>query len=887
MKVLFAVNNEHISDSIIKKYQQDYRELISSKNVYYFNALLKELQEDKSYDRIVIGEDLEMFSNNNYDVMDKFIFDKLDKISDEASNASGEDIPIVLICTDRRSKSDPILVKLFSIGIYSALLGQDRTITNVCKLINIPRTKKEAKIYYRIDSDDADYKSESENDVSEVEIQNILMHYKRLGKNEEKYVDSFNSIASQYTDAQLKVIAKFLPLNVKAVLEAECPKYQEIMMGGPAKVISAPQVKETKTKYKESVDKYKNQKTTTKFDNAKLDLVQKQLEKNKLTKPVVVPSAMNINRVTKIEQNPLFEDEELNNQGNIQNSQNVPNMQNGLNGMDNQTNIQNNIDSQMMPNNTLEDDDPLASIKEELKGMIESGEGTENTEQPVIQPKRGRGRPKKVQPQPVQAPNLSTQVSNDANASILPGFEDITEEVAQPKRGRGRPKKVQPQPVQTSNQTMEVGNNNLNNTTNATNDGYENIVTNNNIQPSVNLFDLDDDVEETNNSYSQESTSNNQMSNGTILPGIDDDDDETVNLPNQNYNMQNNNYMPNTQGNNSNSYNNDVYNQNNYNQNQNNYSQNGYNQNSQSLQYTQNSNVDFTRLFTSDKKAVAFVGTSKNGTSFLVNNLADLISQSGIKTAILDLTKNKNAYYIYTENEEELRKKAYSCIDNLRRGNPVGINVSKNLDVYTTLPGENGDINDAQNIMQTLVSNYSLVLLDCDFDTNVEYFRIVQEIYLVQTYDVLTIQPLTAFLRDLKSKNILDQAKLKIVLNKVLRVKSITDRTIIGGMAFYNDPAMSFMTELFNKDEVPYCVIPFEDQTYSKYLEGLVNCKITTNGYSKNFMLALSKLSSMVYPLISRDAGKKSTKPGLGSYKNTTTFNSSMNDTLNKMKNNF
>ena len=38
MKVLFAVNNEHISDSIIKKYQQDYRELISSKNVYYFNC---------------------------------------------------------------------------------------------------------------------------------------------------------------------------------------------------------------------------------------------------------------------------------------------------------------------------------------------------------------------------------------------------------------------------------------------------------------------------------------------------------------------------------------------------------------------------------------------------------------------------------------------------------------------------------------------------------------------------------------------------------------------------------------------------------------------------------------------------------------------------------
>lgn len=867
MKVLFAVNNEHISDSIIKKYQQDYRELISSKNVYYFNALLKELQEDKSYDRIVIGEDLEMFSNNNYDVMDKFIFDKLDKISDEASNASGEDIPIILICTDRRSKSDPILVKLFSIGIYSALLGQDRTITNVCKLINIPRSKKEAKIYYRIDSDEADYKAENENDVSEVEIQNILMHYKRLGKNEEKYVDSFNSIASQYTDAQLKVIAKFLPLNVKAVLEAECPKYQEVMMGGPAKVISAPQTKDSKVKYKDSVDKYKNQKTTTKFDNAKLDLVQKQLEKNKLTKPVVVPSAMNINRVTKIEQNPLFEEHELNNQSN-----GYPNMQNGNNATN--TQIQKNI----------QEDDPLASIKEELMGMIESGEGategnTENVEQQVVQPKRGRGRPKKVQPQPIQDTNIQNVGSNINNntstsemANVLPGFEDISisgnesieTQPVQPKRGRGRPKKVQSQPTQTIN--AQSNNSNVNNTQKLSNnieDGYENIVANKNAQPSVNLFDLVDDIEENNNSYNTPTTNNSKMPTETILPGFEDEEEnvDSQDYREENHNIQNdNNYMPNN---------------------------NNYMPNTQSLQYTQSQNIDFTRLFTSDKKAVAFVGTSKNGTSFLVNNLADVISQSGIKTAILDLTKNKNAYYIYTENEEELRKKAYSCIDNLRRGNPVGINVSRNLDVYTTLPGENADINDAQNIMQTLINNYSLVLLDCDFDTNIEYFRIVQEIYLVQTYDVLTIQPLTAFLRDLKAKNILDQGKLKIVLNKVLRVKSITDRTIIGGMAFYNDPAMSFMTELFNKDEVPYCVIPFEDQTYSKYLEGLVNCKITTNGYSKNFMLALSKLSNMVYPLISKDSAKKQGKSGLGNYKNTTTFNSSMNDTLNKMKNNF
>lgn len=45
MKVLFAVSNESISDSIVKKYQKDYKEIISYKNVYYFNAIQKEIRE--------------------------------------------------------------------------------------------------------------------------------------------------------------------------------------------------------------------------------------------------------------------------------------------------------------------------------------------------------------------------------------------------------------------------------------------------------------------------------------------------------------------------------------------------------------------------------------------------------------------------------------------------------------------------------------------------------------------------------------------------------------------------------------------------------------------------------------------------------------------------
>ena len=229
MKVLFAVSNEEISESIVKKYQKQYKEIISYKNVYYFNAILKELQKDKTYDRVVISEELEAFTNTQYDQIDKFIFEKLDSISDEASDMRGNDIPIILICSDRRTRPEALLVKLFGIGVYNALIGNDRSIDEVCNLISKPRSKKEAKTYYKIESDEVNYQAENENDVSEMEIQNIVAHYKRLGKNEEKYIESFDNIAAQYNDNQLRIITKFLPLNVRAVLEEKSPKYQQVM----------------------------------------------------------------------------------------------------------------------------------------------------------------------------------------------------------------------------------------------------------------------------------------------------------------------------------------------------------------------------------------------------------------------------------------------------------------------------------------------------------------------------------------------------------------------------------------------------------------------------------------------------------------------------------
>ena len=766
MKVLFAVSNEEISESIVKRYQKDYKQIISYKNVYYFNAILKELQKDKSYDRVVISEELEAFTHTQYDQIDKFIFEKLDGISDEASNTRGNDIPIILICSDRRVKSEEMLVKLFGIGIYNAVLGTDRSVEQVCKLINRPRSKKEAKVYYQIDSENVSYQSENENDVSEIEIQNILAHYKRLGKNEDKYLESFDNIAAQYNDTQLRIISKFLPLNVRAVLEEKSPKYQQIMS------------------FNNSVsDKIRTKKGDTEETNGPtetlLSLGKKEVV---MSKPVVIPSSVNMTSGRK------------------------------LSRLKSPTQVQ-------MPIPEKEEKEQVTQVTVEPEAFEEvdttsASQPEEVVEKPV---KRGRGRPRK---------------------NPIPETKTETTSTAPVKRGRGRPRKNPVPVVQEEKEEPEEMNVlpglETEQDTNMTQEPEEMIL------PGIS--------EET-NSYEQ----NTQPINDTFESQDTSDSDIFSNY---------NNYEENTP------------------------KINDYNaiRETPTIDRTiETERVDLSQLLTPDKKIVTFIGTGKNGTSFIVNNLAELLSTSGVNVAILDTTKNRNSYYIYTKNEEQLREIATNSIQGLTTGIARGIEVNKNLTVYTSLPDDSEDIIHADRILETLLKNHSLILIDTDFNTPLRYFEQSQETYLVQTLDVLTIQPLTAFLRELKAKNILDEKKLRIVLNKTVKIKGVTDKTIIGGMAFYNDPSMSFMTELFDRNLIKYVSIPFEEETYIRYLEGIIECDISLKGYSKAFMQKLKELGNMVY----QPSTGAYTPPTAKGYATRNTFSPNMNATLNQMKNNY
>ena len=752
MKVLFAVNDDNVSDKIIKEYQKQYKEILSYKNVYYFNAILKELQKDKTYDRVVISEDLEPFANNNYDTIDKFLFEKLDNISDEAIDEEGNNTDIILICADRRTKSDEMLVKLFGLGIYNAIIGQDRSINEVCKLINKPRTKRDAKQYYKIESDSVNYQPENENNVSEVEIQNILEHYRRLGKNEDKYVDSFNNIVSQYNDIQLKIIIRYLPMGVKAVLEERSPKYQQLMAFQPKteRQNFAVQQEQQKSKGKSAIQE---------------ELIKEESEKTKISKPIVIPQSVNKTGVKRLiketAQKPI---------------------------------------------------EPIEKIEEKV----------EEIENPVDEieekPKRGRGRPKKVVPVELQ-------------------------QEEKPKRGRGRPPK---NPIQQEEKNDEE-NDELIDLFNLSDEDEETKKTEQ--EEPIDLFDLGDNEEENDDEEAIDLSALGNDENET------DDNDEEIDL----FNLGEENKEEKPQ--------------------QNQYVENKKEELVQTAYKP--SGAEFNSLITKDKKVVAFVGTTKNGTSFIVNNVAEMLSSTGISTAILDMSTNKNAYYVYTNNEEQLMNTAKESIYKLRSGVAEGVRVNKNLSVFTSLPEEQNDYSDAETILSTLLKNFSVVLIDCDFDTPMEYFDKAQEIYLVQSMDVLTMQPLTAFLRNLQSKNILRQEKLKIVINKSVKIKSVSVKRLIDGISNYNDPSMTYMKNLFDPERIAYCEVPLEIPNYIKYLDSMINCSISLNGYTKPLMMALKQLTGMVYPLINR----QTYSPRGNQYKDN--FSSNINSTLNKMKNKY
>ena len=1082
MKVLFAVSDEETVEKIKKRYKDEYKEILSSsKNVYYFNAILKEIQKDKTYDRIVISEDLESFSNNNYEAIDKFIFEKLDSISDEAQDVDGNAAPIILICSDRHAKGSSFLVKLFGIGIYNALLGNERSLDQVCKLINKPRSKKDAKAYYKVDADEVNYDNSNEAEVSEKEIQSILAYFKKLTP--EKYADSFNNIVPQYTEEQLKIIINCLPISVKANLERNCKKYQEIIATNGIPKVALNKVQE------------KNQQSQ-KETGIKIDIIEKKILEPKISGNIVIPASVKnaknkgpvmANKSTGTERKleiPIEKREELRNkkivkrveptsvekaEKKVENvakimakRENAPATEKIVKkvkptSIDDVVSNTGNKDRSRLERRPVVDKtgvdikqkqvaEPQNRIQKPVNPVVKK-EPVSQTESPLkpksVMPKppvenipdlpveeenvaerKGRGRPRKTPidavPKPKgkrgrprkygEAEDYEEEIEDDVflpgmdeeyEDEILPGMDDEFETEENSLPGMDEEVEVEEDslpemdeefddetlpgmdyefdeeessmPIMDENdyedeedslpgmdeeyedeedslpgmdEEFEVEEDSLPGMDEEYEDEEDSLpgMDEEYEDEEDSLPGMDEEFEVEEDSSSEEYEEYEEYEDEDSLPGMDEEfeveedlsseeyeeyeeyEDEEDSLPGMDEEFEVEEDVEYVEDDSIESdeveeYTDEVilpdlddlddfdntekidnvlpeveddsdeflgFEEDDAQQVQS--TNNNYNKNTTNKIESIKPKVDYSMsslnsLLTKDKKIVTFIGTTKNGTSFLINNLAALFSSLGINTAILDMTKNRNSYYIYTKNEEELRNIAYNSISKLQKGFAEGIKADKNLTVYTALPNDGKDYSDAESILSTLVQNHSLVLIDCDFDTDPAYFASCQEIYLVQSMDILTIQPLTAFLRDLKSQGVLESEKVRVVINKELKVKNLTTKTIIGGMSFYNDPSMSFMTELFNKDMVKACTIPFDESAYSKYLYSMANCNVSVSGYTKNFLGKLRNLGDMVYPLVSKSTYGKSSPQQLNNYG--TNFSNNTNGTLNQMKRKF
>ena len=96
MKVMFAIRDENnIVGSIVRKYQQDYKEKLIYKEVKNFTAIFKELQQNNDYDRIIISDDIDTKINQSENRL-KLILNNLNKIN-KLTTSENKISPIIVI----------------------------------------------------------------------------------------------------------------------------------------------------------------------------------------------------------------------------------------------------------------------------------------------------------------------------------------------------------------------------------------------------------------------------------------------------------------------------------------------------------------------------------------------------------------------------------------------------------------------------------------------------------------------------------------------------------------------------------------------------------------------------------------------------------------------
>ena len=248
------------------------------------------------------------------------------------------------------------------------------------------------------------------------------------------------------------------------------------------------------------------------------------------------------------------------------------------------------------------------------------------------------------------------------------------------------------------------------------------------------------------------------------------------------------------------------------------------------------------------KKVACFIGAPKVGTTFCINAIATMLFRRNIKVGIVDLTKKRDSYILYTYDNEGKRAIAAESMKYASNGLNQPLVYGK-LSVYTGVPGEDRKQYNATNVVQTAMQNNSVVLIDCDFSTPVDYYRLAQDIYVIQDMDVLNVNQITMFLKEIKTRGI-PMNKVKIIINKHVKC-ALTSKDLIDGIATYSSLDMSMIDPepLFDTSNLQYFILPFDQENYTKYIEMLFKSSNAFSTFTKEFKMALEQITNAIYPI--------------------------------------
>ena len=814
MKVLFAIGDAVTSENIVKQYYTLYGEKLEYKNVFYFKALLEEVKRDKTYDRIVIAEQLEPPQKNVVDIIDQMIFNNLDSIRDEI-----EDSTIIFICSDRRTKEDSLIGRLFNMGIYNLLMGDERDIVPLCGLLKEPRNRKEAKEYLggNVSVGDTPTLSKDENEVDEIELLNISKYFNNL-KTREEYLEKFAVVEEQYNEKQLQIIVTALYQNLKRGKEVYQtlsldPRYSKYCVLPNVNVNVSKDVVENKgpinhsksspsavggilgflagkrNKANESQNTNNNVSDMANKASEEADLMMQQSEQE--------AKALAEQLRKESEERRKFEREQK---------------------MQQEAQLKAQQEAQLRAQQEAQ---LRAQQEAQLKAQQEAQLRAQQEAQLRAQQEAQLKAQQEAQLRAQQEAQLKAQQENLIKAQQEAQLR--AQQEAQLKAQQEAQLRAQQEAQLRAQQEAQLR---------AQQEAQQKAEQEAKMRAEQERLQAE---REKLRAEQEALRSQQNMSQQYVAPSSEYNSQNGYGVQN-NYNSQS---MYNSQSN---------YNeQNNYN------SQSNASTNNTTMNTVSENNVPQFVVPADYKKVVAFIGTNKVGTSFMANVVASLTAMQGIKTSILDMTKNRGMYWFYNEAAYKKMDTVSSCMMNLSNGlaTPLQVGKYKNLSLYTTIPGgkeENRKGYRHRNIVETAKRNCNLLIIDCDFTTPYDYLEMASEVYIVQDLDLIKTQETKEFLRELKSRN-MDWSKLRIILNNSVKCKITPKNIVKTALTYYNDPNNTFTEEF---DEIKkYVEIPMEIPNYINYLESMKDGKLNFERFTPEFQKAVAQLAVMVYGVVS------------------------------------